>query len=1150
MPNVRTITFAATSKGVTPTGPQEAGVQGDHNATVVVWQLDDTLINAAYRYRCEYVDGSGGWDTTPYLALESGDTISVPLPRAWTAAGGCAVIRLCVSEFTEGREERSIYTLTGRLQYAGRESGGAMAEKYEEKIPALIMAVSEAIDQAEEATAAADAAAVDADEAATAAESATAAANEAAAAAEEAAEAANQAASLVTSDADARYAGALAGKASGMPADLTDVSEISVLRRLAVQGETRETGTGDKSPGNPHALTGITPAKATACGKNILSGRAEPGSLNGVTWTVDADGVIHPTGTATAQVNIFLLPAANKPYFWIDKPVYTSSDSAKGVTVKIVDKDGVQSWSSADASECDIPLPCGILSVYFQYGVGDNVSGALCPYLGLEPNRPYQPYDGDSAVLPTLDPLYGDGEVNDEYDAATGIETRWWKRLELTGEEDWAAQNSGTTDKKRMALYLADALPPPNQYTPSAIFCTHYQKVSPESTWLCEQGITVNNGSSQLLLIYDNIYNAADLSAWKSWLAAQKAAGKPVTIIYRLAQPVITQHDPAVVRPPASVCRVYADQGNVDVEYCRDVGLALNEIHDEITAQADRIAPISNLSAIDIGEISTWEQNYYVNGDHGGVVHIDNPDYYASPHIDVANYDKVLVTVTFNDWSGLAFYDLFGNFVEGLMQGDYAYQELVPVDIPPNAVSMRLTYYAQSGDFPVVYNGTQSSKNAMHGNGRQITQYNYADNLTDLNDLEQNTIYSVLFNSTREQIQNAPFYPFQGTIATFSFSSDKTFGETAFQLVVSPYNDIYLRTKWENWGRWENLNVNAKTAVRPIGTNIEIADLNEAEFNSVFNIAFAKNEDELLNCPRYPFQGVVVTVAGYGSTDNIAMQMCMTPYSNTLYVRTYWGSWHEWFSLAENRVNYKDMELFNAFDTVGCIGDSLASGECVSNETGSVAYHDMYRYSWGQYMARATGNTYYNFSSGGLTTRTWLTSDYAAQAVDGSHECKCYIIGLGQNDQIADGRHVEVGAISDINDADYTQNADTYYGNYGRIIQTLKEHSPKVKFFLLTNPIETERVKPYNAAVRAIAGRFDNCYCIDLANDYADDYKSGIIAASQRHGHYNAVGYSCMARLLLEALNKYMYDHQKEFQQIEFIGTQYFYTQEGTEEII
>ena len=192
MPNVRTITFAATSKGVTPTGPQEAGVQGDHNATVVVWQLDETLINAAYRYRCEYVDGSGGWDTTPYLALESGNTISVPLPRAWTAAGGCAVIRLCVSEFTEGREERSIYTLTGRLQYAGRESGGAMAEEYEDKLPALIMAVTESMNEAEAAAAGAEAAAAGANEAAAGAAGAAEAAEEAAMTANAAAASANR----------------------------------------------------------------------------------------------------------------------------------------------------------------------------------------------------------------------------------------------------------------------------------------------------------------------------------------------------------------------------------------------------------------------------------------------------------------------------------------------------------------------------------------------------------------------------------------------------------------------------------------------------------------------------------------------------------------------------------------------------------------------------------------------------------------------------------------------------------------------------------------------------------------------------------------------------------------------------------------------
>ena len=37
------------------------------------------------------------------------------------------------------------------------------------------------------------------------------------------------------------------------------------------------------------------------------------------------------------------------------------------------------------------------------------------------------------------------------------------------------------------------------------------------------------------------------------------------------------------------------------------------------------------------------------------------------------------------------------------------------------------------------------------------------------------------------------------------------------------------------------------------------------------------------------------------------------------------------------------------FRTIGCIGDSLSSGEFQSTkEDGSQGYHDMYEYSWGQ----------------------------------------------------------------------------------------------------------------------------------------------------------------------------------------------------------
>ena len=58
------------------------------------------------------------------------------------------------------------------------------------------------------------------------------------------------------------------------------------------------------------------------------------------------------------------------------------------------------------------------------------------------------------------------------------------------------------------------------------------------------------------------------------------------------------------------------------------------------------------------------------------------------------------------------------------------------------------------------------------------------------------------------------------------------------------------------------------------------------------------------------------------------------------------------------------------FRTIACVGDSLASGEFESTQPdGSKGYHDLYEYSWGQYMARAAGCTAYNFSRGGMTAK-------------------------------------------------------------------------------------------------------------------------------------------------------------------------------------
>ena len=58
-----------------------------------------------------------------------------------------------------------------------------------------------------------------------------------------------------------------------------------------------------------------------------------------------------------------------------------------------------------------------------------------------------------------------------------------------------------------------------------------------------------------------------------------------------------------------------------------------------------------------------------------------------------------------------------------------------------------------------------------------------------------------------------------------------------------------------------------------------------------------------------------------------------------------------------------DGGLCGVFRTIGCVGDSLSSGEFESlDASGNKTYHDMFEYSWGQYLARMAGLTARNFS--------------------------------------------------------------------------------------------------------------------------------------------------------------------------------------------
>lgn len=230
------------------------------------------------------------------------------------------------------------------------------------------------------------------------------------------------------------------------------------------------------------------------------------------------------------------------------------------------------------------------------------------------------------------------------------------------------------------------------------------------------------------------------------------------------------------------------------------------------------------------------------------------------------------------------------------------------------------------------------------------------------------------------------------------------------------------------------------------------------------------------------------------------------------------------------------------FRTIGCVGDSLSSGEFESlTADGQSGYHDMYEYSWGQFIARKCGCKVYNFSRGGMTARQYIDT-YAAESGfwDKDKACQAYIIALGVNDLI--NEHQEVGSVADINE-DWRKNVPTFAGRYAVIIQRLKEIQPDAKFFLMTLPRHSEEYRAevqyqdaHAALLYALAEKFSNTYVLDIRK-YGPVYDREFHDRFFMSGHMNAMGYIFTAEMVMSYIDYIIRHNMEDFKLVPFMGT-------------
>lgn len=325
-------------------------------------------------------------------------------------------------------------------------------------------------------------------------------------------------------------------------------NEIAIFEKI--KGNTIEIGSGDKSPDNPYNIVGSNPTKVTACGRNLIPYpyTSLPSTVTGISFADNGDGTITVNGTAADETagrlhflsNLLRIPAGT--YTLSGCAPNGSGDTWCLQVVRVIN--GLEDWGwlcrdfGAGITFTLTEATDIYIRIRLKKGTVIN-NGIFKPQLEIgTAATPYTPYTGQAVPLPALEPLYGDGTVNDEYDAVSGVETRRWGRVVFDGTENWGLSRT-ESGNNRYFIRVPDAVA---YNLLSQIVCSHWPSIGPGQTWQDKTGITLSLGNADKnIWIYDPRFAQADLPTFKAWLAAQYAAGTPVTVVYQLAEPIITK---------------------------------------------------------------------------------------------------------------------------------------------------------------------------------------------------------------------------------------------------------------------------------------------------------------------------------------------------------------------------------------------------------------------------------------------------------------------------------------------------------------------------------------------------------------------------------------------------------------------------------
>lgn len=333
-----------------------------------------------------------------------------------------------------------------------------------------------------------------------------------------------------------------------------------------VSWEPTQEGSGDPSPDNIRPISGRDSVKVERCGENLLDvaqcRAATPSTAYGLTVTVDDTGLIRVFGIPKVNKDN---PRASFRILFTNQVILTKEYKAKWFVVK-----GVINAITPIQKDKSIVLQSPLLP-----NTSVDVQFRLMYYTGDEPTT-YTPYTGQTATLTLPSTIYG-GTV----DAVSGESSRTWRTITLTGEESSHIYSTiFYLDFNKDSSFVAEE---PVDLATGKSSHYRYTTYANDSVGVTLDGYSVVYSSNGKYPISDE-----GLREWKSYLAAQYAAGTPVQIAYKLATPTpFTATGAQPISSLSGVNTLMTDANNVTVTGRADPIKRITDLEDAVASMTN-----------------------------------------------------------------------------------------------------------------------------------------------------------------------------------------------------------------------------------------------------------------------------------------------------------------------------------------------------------------------------------------------------------------------------------------------------------------------------------------------------------------------------------------------------------------------------------